>query len=179
VFFFGNAVGNSGLGDTATNATVNATDEIGARNNPANLAANIPITNIYDYDRNAQVNASDQIVARNNATNPTTVVKYLNLASPPLAPHGDDGEEGALASALAASLPAEEDASIAPSSENTGGGYSSNLCEPAVARQVLHWARGNTPRGRALLAAVDSAVGADDLDDDLLAALAGPWTSGP
>jgi subtilisin-like proprotein convertase family protein len=91
VFFFGNAVGNSGLGDTATNATVNATDEIGARNNPANLAANIPITNIYDYDRNAQVNAADQIASRNNATNPTTVLKYLNIGSPPLAPQSDDG----------------------------------------------------------------------------------------
>src|SRR4029078_1072175 len=55
-FFFGSAPGNSGLGDTAINATVNATDEIGARNNPANLAANIPVTNIYDYERNAQVN---------------------------------------------------------------------------------------------------------------------------
>jgi hypothetical protein len=85
-FYFGNAVGNSGLGDTAINATVNATDEIGARNNPANLAANIPITNIYDYDRNAQVNAADQIASRNNATNPATVVKYISAPaiSPPV-----------------------------------------------------------------------------------------------
>ena len=78
-FFFGNAVGNSGLGDTAINATVNATDENGARLNPANLFANIPITNIYDYDRNAQVNANDQNAARLNATNLATVVKIPEL----------------------------------------------------------------------------------------------------
>jgi PhoPQ-activated pathogenicity-related protein len=80
VFFFGNAVGDSGLGDTAINATVNATDENGARLNPANLAANIPLTNIYDFDRNGQVNANDQNISRLNATNSTTVVKYV---SPP------------------------------------------------------------------------------------------------
>ena len=90
-FFFGNAVGDSGLGDTAVNATVNATDESGARLNPAHLGANIPITNIYDFDRNAQVNANDQNVSRLNATNPTTVLKYLNLTTAPAAPEADGG----------------------------------------------------------------------------------------
>ena len=90
-FFFGNALGDSGLGDTSVNATVNASDENGARLNPANLSANIPITNIYDFDRNAQVNANDQNVTRLNATNPTTVLKFINLTTAPAAPEADGG----------------------------------------------------------------------------------------
>ena len=42
----------------------------------------------------------------------------------------------------------------------------------------MRWTRENTPRGRAILAAVDSAFGMADLDDDLLAALASRWTLG-
>ena len=90
-FFFGNAVGDSGLGDTAVNATVNATDESGARLNPALLGANIPVTNLYDFDRNAQVNASDQNISRLNATNPSTVLKFINLTTAPAAPEADGG----------------------------------------------------------------------------------------
>ena len=116
VFFFGNAVGNSGLGDTATNAPVNATDESGARLNPANLAANIPITNIYDMNRNAQVNANDQNASRLNATNPTTVLKYLNLSSPPLAPEAEG--DGAIVSALASPLVAADVPASLPTSES-------------------------------------------------------------
>jgi hypothetical protein len=179
VFFFGNAVGNSGLGDTAINATVNATDENGARNNPANLAANIPVTNIYDYDRNAQVNANDQNAARLNATNSATVVKYINLSSPPLAPQSDDGDEGAIATAFTATSPAGDDATSAPTSATLGiTDLNSTPAEPAVARQLLYWARANTPRARAILATADSMFGSEDLDEELFAALAGRWKSG-
>ena len=101
VFFFGSAVGNSGLGDTATSAIVNAIDESGARLNPAILFTNIPITNVYDFNRDGQVNASDQSISRLNATNPLTVLKYLNIGSPPLAPQSDlSGGNGPVASAL-------------------------------------------------------------------------------
>ena len=61
-FFYGNALADSGIGDTATNATVNATDEIGA--DPGDIVEHIPITNIYDFNRDAQVNSTDQIRAK-------------------------------------------------------------------------------------------------------------------
>jgi hypothetical protein len=146
VFFFGNAVGNSGLGDTATNATVNATDEIGVRNNAANLAANIPITNIYDYDRNGQVNAADQIASRNNATNPTTVLKYLNIGSPPLAPHDDEssGDADSPVAAFALTM-ADEDASPL-NAIGSGNGASLSANSPTGERSIAasveflsHW----------------------------------------
>jgi hypothetical protein len=135
VFYFGNAIGNTGAGDTAVNSTVNAIDESGARTNPAALGDNIPITNLYDFNRTANVTALDQSISRNNATNLSTVVKYLNLADPPLAPEGDGADagggvaspalatdsgssadtasgHGGVASALTASAPASSEVSI-------------------------------------------------------------------
>lgn len=86
VFFFGNAIGNSGLGDTSVNALVTAVDESGARTNGALVSENIPLTNIYDYNRNGSVSAIDESAARLNGTNLATTLKYLSLPaiSPPV-----------------------------------------------------------------------------------------------
>jgi hypothetical protein len=92
VFFFGNAVGDSGLGDSASNATVNSTDEDAARTHPQSLGNNLPITNIYDFSRDGKVNAVDQLIARLNGTNNATALKFLNVGSPPAAPQ-DPGAE--------------------------------------------------------------------------------------
>ena len=75
VFYLGNAVGESGnaLGD----ALVNATDEIGARNNPHGPFNPAAINDVYDFNRDRLVNASDQIIARNNRTNPFTALKLI------------------------------------------------------------------------------------------------------
>src|SRR5690606_16490990 len=102
VFFFGNAVANSGSGDTATQATVNTTDELAARNNPASLASNIPITNLFDYNRDGQVNVTDSLASRNNPTNAGNVVRYISVANPPTAPEASPAsDDGGVASALA------------------------------------------------------------------------------
>jgi hypothetical protein len=80
VFYFGNALGDSGLGNSATQATVNTTDELGARNNPQSVFNNIPLTNAYDYNRDGAVNTSDGLLARNN---PTGAGNALRLIAPP------------------------------------------------------------------------------------------------
>jgi hypothetical protein len=85
-FFFGNAVGDTGLGDLATMASVDTTDEVAVRNHYQALFQNIPITNIYDFDRNGTVDTTDEIIARNNYTTLLNVVRYLNLSNPPAAP---------------------------------------------------------------------------------------------
>lgn len=115
VFFFGNAVGNSGLGDTATMASVNATDELAARNNPASLFSNIPLTNLFDYNRDGVVNTTDSLIARNHPTNAGNVVRYLSIANPPAAPQA--------APAVVLSPPAE----TAPGS---GGNGASQVLPP-------------------------------------------------
>ncbi|MCI0538194.1 MAG: LamG domain-containing protein [Verrucomicrobiales bacterium] len=76
VFYFGNAVGDSG--NSVTDTKVNATDEILARNNPrANGQA--PSTFPYDYNRDSKVNATDEIIARNNATSSVTALKLISV----------------------------------------------------------------------------------------------------
>jgi hypothetical protein len=101
VFYFGSAVGDSGQGNTSTSATVSATDELAARNNPAALAANIPITNLFDYNRDGRVDTSDALIPRNNSTSVGNVVRYVSVASPPAAPEFVVGpDEGILASSL-------------------------------------------------------------------------------
>ena len=111
-FFFGNAPGNTGGGDTASNSLVNSIDEAAIRANNALASANIPITNLYDVGRNASVNSIDESAARLNGTNPSTTLKYLNLTTAPAAPAADvfAGDEdiasdGGVASALTASTP--------------------------------------------------------------------------
>jgi hypothetical protein len=178
-FFFGSAPGNSGLGDTAINATVNATDEIGARNNPASLAANIPITNIYDYDRNARVSAADQILARNNATNPTTVLKFLNLTSTPAAPEAANIDESSgnevsplsvgdsgVASGLSVPAASGEEIKVPVWIANRLDSIDLKSGNPARLFQYLHDA--NSPRSRALQPKFDAVADALGLDDTLL-----------
>src|SRR5262249_28816199 len=77
-FYFGSAIGDSGLGDT-TAATTGTTDEIGARNNSAALHSNIPVTNVFDFNRDGKVDSTDQLAARNNPTSNATALQFLNL----------------------------------------------------------------------------------------------------
>ena len=171
VFFFGNSLGNSGLGDTATNAIVNATDESGARLNPAGLLNNIPNTNIYDYDRNAQVNATDQNAAHLNTTNLSTHVRYLNLTSPPAAPESDGGggDDSEIASAL--SVPAS--ISLPERSVNSTGRVDSpDIERGGSVRLFQHLQEVSSPRSRTLSQKFDAVADALGLDDELLDLLA-------
>jgi len=60
-FFFGNLIGDTGLGNSSITAIVNATDEIAVR---SNIALNVPVTNLYDFNRNSTVSATDMVLAR-------------------------------------------------------------------------------------------------------------------
>ena len=79
VFYFGNAVGESG--DSAADAVVSSADELGARNDPHSFLQPAGITNVHDYNRDGRVDAADQLIARNNATTPATA---LSLITTPL-----------------------------------------------------------------------------------------------
>ena len=66
VFYFGNAIGETG--NSAAEAIVNATDEIGARLNPHYFLDPAPVYDPYDFDRDTKVDATDQVHVRNNQT---------------------------------------------------------------------------------------------------------------
>lgn len=95
VFYFGSRVGDSGEGNAPGFATTNSADEVAARNHPSTRFANIPVNNLYDYNRDGQVNATDQLAARRGGGS----LPLIRIA--PAAPAIND--EGAVAAALAGS----------------------------------------------------------------------------
>ncbi|MFA6134057.1 MAG: choice-of-anchor D domain-containing protein [Phycisphaerae bacterium] len=76
VFYFGNAIGE--VGDSALNAQVNATDQLGARNNP-HASLDAPINDAYDFNRDKNVNATDELLARGNQTTFLTALKMITV----------------------------------------------------------------------------------------------------
>jgi len=77
VFYFGNAVGESG--NELTNANVSVTDELLARNNATTGTILAPVTNRFDYNRDGRVSVVDQLLARNNITTLQTVVQLISV----------------------------------------------------------------------------------------------------
>jgi hypothetical protein len=81
VFYVGNAVGEAG--NMPTDAIVNVSDEIGARNNPHGTFTPEAIDDAHDFNRDKLVKPRDQLIARNNRTTPFTT---LTCARPATAP---------------------------------------------------------------------------------------------
>jgi hypothetical protein len=76
VFYFGNAVGETG--NEPGNAIVNATDQLLVRNNSSGFVPAL-VTNPYDFNRDKLVNATDTLLARANPSGFTPLV----LIQPP------------------------------------------------------------------------------------------------
>ena len=77
VFYFGNAVGESG--NQPGNAIVNATDEIFARNCPRGVLNPAALDDPRDFNRDGLVNGTDQIIARSHQTNPLTMLRWIDV----------------------------------------------------------------------------------------------------
>ncbi len=78
VFYFGNAPCETG--NSATDAKVTPTDEIGIRNNPHSLSVNpAAIDDAYDFNRDKKVGPTDSIICRNNGTNSGTALQLITL----------------------------------------------------------------------------------------------------
>ena len=73
VFYFGNAVGE--VGNSATDARVNAVDVLLTRDNPCTLSNPAYVDLRYDHNRDGRVNSTDLLIARNNRTH------FLNALS--------------------------------------------------------------------------------------------------
>jgi len=171
VFFFGNALADSGAGDNATQAIVNVTDELGARNNPATLASNIPITNLYDYNRDGQVNTTDALAARNNPTSTGNVTKFLSIANPPTAPEASPASDGGVASALSVPSAGGALASAGVPRWLVNRLQNVDLNSGPIARYFEHLAEQNTPGTRKILVAADKVADNLGLDHELLDSL--------
>src|SRR5262249_39696708 len=120
VFFWGSAVGDTGTGDTTAFVT-NSTDEIAARLHPAALGANIPTSNLYDFNRDGRVDATDQIIAPPTPTPGPPAPKAITLPSPPLAPSADEGISSALAVPAATAASGSSSAGTVPTGDGGTG----------------------------------------------------------
>jgi hypothetical protein len=115
VFYFGNAIGDSG--NSTTDARVNSTDEIAARNNPRGILNPAPVTFAYDYNRDGRVNSTDEILARSNSTGITTALRLITL-------------QALLDAAEPASQPATTLATVAVTRPNEDERISSTVAAP-------------------------------------------------
>ena len=132
VFYFGNAIGETG--DAAANAFVNSTDTVGVRDNPHNFTNPALVYDAYDFNRDGKVNSTDAVLARDNATNFATALKLISV--PAAAPAPLAGETALMASdaatpVLAASVSAvgvEDGGEDGSDSEPVLGGGGGGKC---------------------------------------------------
>jgi hypothetical protein len=172
VFFFGSAVGNSGNGDTTTLSETNSTDELGAHNNGRTLLNNIPLTNLFDYNRDGLVNSVDSLLSRNN-TQTLGATKYIAIAAGgPFAPLPDAALAASSSDDAVASTLASPSASLAPTSTWLLNRLNSvDLNSGPVTEYLQYLAEEDTPRSSATLVKADQVADALDLDDTLLVSL--------
>jgi hypothetical protein len=79
VFYFGNAIGETG--NSTANAAVNAFDEIGVRAHPRLAGNPADITDTFDINRDRYVNAFDEIQVRANGSLAGTVLQLITPSS--------------------------------------------------------------------------------------------------
>ena len=77
IFYFGNAIGESG--NSTTDAKVNAFDMLGARDNQWSFVDPAPIDFPFDYNRDQRVNVFDMLIARNSTTHFLNALKLITV----------------------------------------------------------------------------------------------------
>ena len=78
VFYFGNALGETG--NSASDANVTPTDMIAVRNNTHTLAMSpAPIDDTCDFNRDRKVGPTDAIICRNNGMSSQTALKLISV----------------------------------------------------------------------------------------------------
>ncbi len=78
VFYFGNAIGETG--NPASDAEITPTDQVAVRNNPHTLAQNpADIDDVCDFNRDRKVGPADAIICRNNGTSGPTALQLITV----------------------------------------------------------------------------------------------------
>jgi subtilisin-like proprotein convertase family protein len=78
VFYFGNAIGETG--NSTQNAAVNGFDEAGVRSNPHTSSNPTDITDVYDINRDSFVNGLDEVKVRLFGTTSSTMLQLIALS---------------------------------------------------------------------------------------------------
>jgi len=83
VFYFGNAIGDSGSGNVSLFAFVTVSDELAARSYPHNFQNPAPITDPCDFNKDRFVTVSDELVARNHGMNFLNALRMITVPGLP------------------------------------------------------------------------------------------------
>ena len=86
VFYFGNAVGETGNSDL--DAKVDVFDVLETRDNPRPFFDPAGIDTVHDFNRDKRVNAIDTLIARNHQTWSGTALRLIDLSQAPAAAGG-------------------------------------------------------------------------------------------
>ena len=80
VFYFGNAIGESG--NRPGNTFVDAADVLGTRDHAVGPLDAASIDNAFDFNRDRAVDALDTLIARNHATSPLDTLRLIAVPNP-------------------------------------------------------------------------------------------------
>jgi hypothetical protein len=173
VFFFGNAVGDTGLADS-TAFSVNSADITGVQAHQALASSNIPITSVFDLNKDGQVSAADITLAQANQTVATTALIFLNVpavgafaaqSSAAPAASGDSTVASALSSTSTSQMPP----AISPSTVNNVASLGS--IQAATAKYFEQMADKGTPNDSSIVVGGSGVEATTPLDDHLLDSL--------
>ena len=89
VFYYGNAIGESG--NSTTDAKVNVADMLAVRDNQRNFLDPAPVDFGFDYDRDARVDIVDMLIARENLTHFLNALQLIRVP-PAMAAEGINDE---------------------------------------------------------------------------------------
>ena len=137
VFYFGNVIGDLGVGNTAGSSgriRVSIQDTTAVRDNQSPLPDSVDVTNIYDLNRDGRVSVQDTAVVRNNQQPLGIVAPITAPSARPAAGQGsldssgstvngnDDESSQGTASQNAAASGSDQMPSGIPSSQSVAGG---------------------------------------------------------
>jgi hypothetical protein len=190
VFYFGNAKGDTGSGDTTSTAPVSSADVTQVQTHQNTLGANIPLTNIFDMNKDGLASSADITVIQTNQTTASTALKKIVLpigsagalpgALPSASPStstgdsvngaaatatGDDGLTSALGMATVSSSTPEVPRWLANRLNHL------DLNAGPIANFFQRLADSQDPRAHDSLAKIDEVADWLELDDELLDAL--------
>ncbi|MBI3838961.1 MAG: hypothetical protein HY288_13650 [Planctomycetia bacterium] len=169
-FFFGSEIGDTGSSNTATVAKVTSLDVTGVQTHGASLKTNIPLTNVYDFNRDGLVNSFDVTDAQTHGTSNKTGLQLINIsAAGPLAqvsaevpaPSGDR-----VASALAGTSTSTTTPTISHWIVNRFSHIDAN--HGPIAKPFDHLADEHTVKSLEILVETDRSADTGDLDGELL-----------
>ncbi len=174
VFFYGNEIGATGSSNTATIAKVTSSDVTDTQTHGATLKANIPVTNIYDFNKDGQVGSADVTDVQTHGTTNKNGLAFINIAAGgPFAPAAAPAasSDAGVASALVGASTSASAAVPAIGAWTANRLAQLELNHGQIARYFERLAHDNTPKSRAILVKADQVADALDLDDTQLDSL--------